>query len=236
MSVLYQDDTWGSGLAEAINTAAAELDVKILTAQKFRYTDPESIKDAVDAAATYGGRIYLFAVMETALEDLFFAAEQAGIAGRGYTWVNTGGIEDPGAAVASSSDPPRLQHLISGVLDVRDRALYGDLEDRLGDSLSKMDPERLYDPVLGEHDEVIDSLLTAPHNLCGYIYDATWAQGLAISRAGLTEDGQLDRESQLHHLRNLDFTGATGRVKMNPETGDRMWEGITMIVQNWQPT
>eukprot|EP00961_Rhodomonas_salina_P088912 1196379-Rhodomonas_salina.1 len=26
MAVLYQDDTWGLGLAEAVNTAAAELD------------------------------------------------------------------------------------------------------------------------------------------------------------------------------------------------------------------
>eukprot|EP00961_Rhodomonas_salina_P225738 3052387-Rhodomonas_salina.1 len=68
--VLYQDDQWGSGIAEAVLKEAGTLNINVATAQKFTYTDDASIRNAVDVAKRYGTRIYVFAVLEEAWEKV----------------------------------------------------------------------------------------------------------------------------------------------------------------------
>lgn len=71
VSVLYQDDLWGSGIAEAVLKEAGTLNISVATAQKFTYSDSDSIRKAVDVVKKYGTRVYVFAVLEESLDKVY---------------------------------------------------------------------------------------------------------------------------------------------------------------------
>eukprot|EP00961_Rhodomonas_salina_P040185 540066-Rhodomonas_salina.1 len=178
ISVLYQDDAWGKGVAEAINTAAGHLNVQILTSQQFNRFDPASITSAVNAGAQYGGRIYIYAAFEGTYDSLFFAADDANIVGRGKVWINALGAGIPHDMVAASSDQVRMQRLLSGVLEMSEDALFEERAVRLASVLAQEDPEDIYHEKLGPKEVLLPQMNGAPDARCGYMYDATMAAGL----------------------------------------------------------
>ena len=70
---------------------------------------------------------------------------------------------------------------------------------------------------------------------CAYMYDAVFAAAIAVSSASAATNGALTPSSLNSAIRTLDFVGATGRVRLNPATGDRADDGRRTLLRNWQP-
>jgi hypothetical protein len=110
-AVLFSDSEYGISFAAAFQQRAGIAGITILTQQKFKNLDRNSILEGVNALKNSGARIFVFLSQGNAnLESTMIGANASGIGGRdGYVWIaGELGETNPENIIKGLSTPPAL--------------------------------------------------------------------------------------------------------------------------------
>lgn len=225
------------GLAQDLSSAASHAGVDIVIAADFTSGKTARIEQAVASLAASRARVIVCAMYNDDLAAITEAADRLGLLQKGYSWIlaSESGIAE---AVAASPDPQRTQSRLTGWLtagfdyfeDENGPRFQLMLENDLTEDLSKYGLEEGLEP------QVKQAIDSGPcDQYCRTIYDAVWTAAIAIRRVGVGHDGAVDKRALLSAIRNVSFWGATGRVALDRESGEREATAMPLLLKNLRP-
>ena len=219
VATIHLNDEYGSGLADAFESAAAEMDIFVSKAS-FAMRDDGSIKAALEALAASGLRVFFCISFEDDLMSILNKAVELGVICPGYLWIFSDAISN---SFFSRLTEPSLIEAVNG-------------NGRLGSSganYGSVGYNKMVNLVWPDEDNNLDFYskylnLTAsffsqnpPADLEFYAFDATIAFGLAACAAATVAKTRLTGAEILAQVKNNSFSGVSGLVEFERSTGSR---------------
>lgn len=209
-AIIAMDDVYGRRFAQGLISQANLLEKEVETYEQYRLGNAADISRAVKNVKDSGVRIIVALAFTSDIEKIAVAANQEGIGGRGYVWI-TGDLstENLAAVIAGGSDP-NLASYLTGWLSVS-MAAFTDPGAAQFQSTFQAEPLESFEnqlfPVTAAHTQ-------ACSDVCGYMYDAVFGAALALSASFDSASGTVDPALLNTNVRSLDFSGATGTVRL----------------------
>lgn len=238
LGVLHVDNTYGREFANDIKQDSIRCKVNVMIGA-FNYDDTASM-DLATARVAQAEVRYIFAVVSSShFPNLLVAANASGLVGDEYVWLfseNFSELTTDEPVFNSTEDALTIKALNgSGVVlfSVPDHEGYNQ------EALNFHNDAELQDFYVNSHDNM-DTMRAINFTEWNYgssfygqlNYDATMALAISTCKAGKKEADFPTGPELYENLMKVGFEGATGYVKIDPETAARSYQGITFTVYN----
>eukprot|EP00980_Cylindrotheca_fusiformis_P016419 scaffold4891_cov140-Cylindrotheca_fusiformis.AAC.16 len=251
MAVIHVNDPYGNAFNLGLRNAAREYapDMKLIP---IPLNEGEGAERIAIEMFQETGYLYAFCLVFTDQihDNLMTEAYKMGLAGNGkHTWFFGGSFVgtldnrrfEKGSVLDKAYHGVGLIDVTSGFPGVPTYDLFAEelgklknAEDLqyLGSLFPKYDhPDYGSDPPFIDSDEFLSN--PSISNYAPFLFDATIALGLAACSA-ISSDGYLDGHTHFRYLAEGSFTGVSGKVSLDPETGTRDVDTATYLVYNFR--
>ena len=222
VSVLYVEDDYGFALRDTLVLGAMSHDVRVEKMVSFLYADSRSITSAVSMLVG-GPNIIIFIGFDADLEPMVRAAWDAELLTPEYAWLLTNSLSTD--AVAGAEDPEWLTERVEGFSMFQVETLDSPGAERMHSHWMSQDMAACANELFDVPTWMFEA---PPPELARYHYDAAAMVVLALATGASGGDALNDA------VRSTSFSGATGRVRLTPGTGDRDPNDLGAVLLNWQ--
>ena len=231
--ILHTDDSYGMGYATSLQAAMRKLspDMEMYSvAIPYHYPSSEIIKNALAQLKSTQFR-YFFGVInyETYSEIMTEAISEYGIAGPGYTWIFSDAmwpefflddsLYENNEQLYNATKGVSVVSAIGGLPNMG-MTVYNNFVKAWKTLNNHDDISYLQSKIPSGLDAKIEDLLDGPSTGASLMYDAAVALGLGACKAKTDEKYFTGEEHYLNTLQSS-FTGSTGDVAFNMDTGSR---------------
>jgi len=248
------NDSYGNAYVNAAKLLVSQLIPNgVVSSASYDLLVPGSMESAVTLARNSETHIIVGVINNNQVDELLFAADDAGLFEERYQWLVTEAIT-PLSAVEQSADPARMRRILTGVV----QPLVDPVVDvaSMAKLVLEVPPQELQARVIDPR--IVDAAVPArvtPLNLnndlmvlpsegvvthyAAFTYDAMWAISEALD--AMAESGDLEKFDPTNHesfefinalypylVHNVTFQGSTGPVDFN-DHGDRDQRGLRII-------
>lgn len=222
-------DEYGFGFASDFTRAADTLGIEV--ANVYHYGPKLSVEAATRLAAANNARVYVLIGQDPDIARVLATLEQLGVTGEGYAFFVGDATSPQIASVEGASS--RTNALAQGLIRVQPAVSPNPGLEALQQAWAASDANTYQQryPELLLPDDVFD---TPFPNAGALFYDAVLAAVLAVN-ASLQDEGSdlAPGVKIMERLLETQFEGASGTVALDPVTGDRSFETVTIGIDNF---